>query len=394
MGDYDRAIESYSAAIKLQPKDSVLYSNRGVAYRRKGDLDRALSDLNAAIGLDPKRPEPFLERAVVHRLKLEFSQALADNDQAIKLSPKDAYAFKERAHTQEGRNELKSALSDYRQALLLDPNDTQVARSISRLETRVAVSVAKPDSTPSANATKAQPTATGKGRRVALVIGNSRYSNVSPLINPRNDAELIGNVFRAVGFTQVHLKVDLSREQLAIALKEFANVADDAEWAVIYYAGHGIEVGGQNYLVPVDAKFATDRDVSLEAVTLDQVLQSVEGARKLRLVILDACRDNPFARKMVRSSGTRSVRSGLGNIEPEGATLVAYAAKHGLTAEDGAAGNSPFATSLARFIQEPGLEINLVFRKVRDDVMASTGKRQEPFTYGSLPSEAFYFRQK
>jgi uncharacterized caspase-like protein len=109
-------------------------------------------------------------------------------------------------------------------------------------------------------------------------------------------------------------------------------------------------------------------------------------------VILDACRDNPFVAKMKKGAGTRSVGKGLGNIEPEGATLVAYAAKHGQTAEDGQSGNSSFAMALVKQIQTPGLEINLVFRKVRDDVLAATGKRQEPFTYGSLPSEAFYFK--
>ena len=116
----------------------------------------------------------------------------------------------------------------------------------------------------------------------------------------------MSKALNAVGF-KVVLAQDLSREQFASVLKDFSAMADNAEWAVIYYAGHGIELGGNNYLVPVDAKFASDRDVSLEAVTLEQVLQSVEGASKLRLVILDACRDNPFAQKMIRSSGSRSI---------------------------------------------------------------------------------------
>jgi uncharacterized caspase-like protein len=192
----------------------------------------------------------------------------------------------------------------------------------------------------------------------------------------------------------VVLAQDLSREQFASVLKDFSAMADSAEWAVIYYAGHGIELGGNNYLVPVDAKFASDRDVSLEAVTLEQVLQSVEGASKLRLVILDACRDNPFAQKMIRSSGSRSIGKGLGNIEPEGTTLVAYAAKHGQTAEDGSGRNSPYASALIRNIQTPGIEINQVFRRVHDEVMNATGKRQQPFTYGALPSEPFFFKPK
>ena len=148
-----------------------------------------------------------------------------------------------------------------------------------------------------------------------------------------------------------------------------------------------------NYLVPIDAKLATDRDVTFEAIPLDQVLQAVDGARKLHLVILDACRANPFVHTMTRSLAiTRSVGSGLAAIEPERATLVAYAAKDGHAAIDGTDGNSPFVAALLKYLETPSLEINLLFRKVRDDVLAATGKRQEPFTYGSLPSEPFYFR--
>src|SRR5262249_34496413 len=197
-----------------------------------------------------------------------------------------------------------------------------------------------------------------------------------------------------LGFTPVTLKRDLARAQMLAALKTFAVAADHADWAVVYFAGHGLEVGGLNYLVPVDATLASDRDVPFEAVPLDQVLQAVDGAHKLRLVILDACRDNPFVNTMTRSaSSTRSIGRGLANIEPEGATLVAYAAKHGQTALDGTGANSPFVTALIKHLDTVGLEINLLFRKVRDEVLVATGHRQEPFTYGSLPSEPFYFRK-
>src|SRR5262249_33495818 len=156
----------------------------------------------------------------------------------------------------------------------------------------------------------------------------------------------------------------------------FAAAADRADWAVVYFAGHGLEVDGVNYLVPVDAKLASDRDVTFEAVSHEQVLQAVEGARKLRLVILDDCRDNPFVKTMTRSaSSTRSIGRGLANIEPEGATLVVYAAKHGHTTLDGTGANtnSPFIIALVKHLDTAGLEINLLFRKVRDEVLAATG---------------------
>ena len=162
---------------------------------------------------------------------------------------------------------------------------------------------------------------------------------------------------------------------------------------MIYYAGHGIEIGGTNYLVPVDAKLRDDRDVQDEAVAMNRALDAITNARKLKLVILDACRDNPFLQKMQRMAATRSVTRGLAAIEPLGATLVVYAAKDGETAEDGDGKNSPFATSLLRRIQEPGVEINRVFRLVTGDVLRATGNRQRPFVYGSLPGEdEYYFR--
>jgi uncharacterized caspase-like protein len=142
----------------------------------------------------------------------------------------------------------------------------------------------------------------------------------------------------------------------------------------------------------VDARLKSDRDVQFEAVHLDQVLGSISGARKLRLVILDACRDNPFAQQMSRSVASRSIGRGLGRIEPDGGTLVAYAAKHGQTALDGQGRNSPFVSALVKHIGTPGVEIRRLFGLVRDDVLSSTARQQEPFIYGSLGGEEFFFK--
>jgi hypothetical protein len=330
----------------------------------------------------------------VLRLKREFTRALADHAESIRLAPNAWQPYTARGFTHEDRNDLRAALADFRKANEISQRE-DLARNIKRVEAKLAKQAAQPQGgRPQSSVPGAAPSLPGGGAaRVALVIGNANYRAAGALPNPKNDAEAVSKALNAAGF-QVVLANDLTREQFASLLKDFSAMADNAEWAVIYYAGHGIELGGNNYLVPVDAKFASDRDVSLEAVTLEQVLQSVEGASKLRLVILDACRDNPFAKKMIRSSGSRSVGKGLGNIEPEGTTLVAYAAKHGQTAEDGTGRNSPYASALVRNIQTPGLEINQVFRRVHDEVLAATGKRQQPFTYGALPSEPFVFRAK
>jgi len=178
------------------------------------------------------------------------------------------------------------------------------------------------------------------------------------------------------------------------ALRRFRELADNAEWAVVYYAGHGIEIDGANYVIPVDAKLAADRDVPDEAVGLSRMLDTVDHAKQLKLIILDACRDNPFLNKMKVAYASRSIGRGLARIEPEGSPLVAYAAKHGQVALDGTGENSPFVTALVKHMLTPGLEIRKVFGLVRDDVLAATKRQQEPFIYGTLGGDDFIVNPK
>jgi TPR repeat protein len=228
-------------------------------------------------------------------------------------------------------------------------------------------------------------------RRVALVIGNSAYQAVSGLPNTTKDANAIADVLKADGFASVRTALDMTRAGMIASLNEFQREADTADWAVVYYAGHGLEISGTNYLVPIDARLGDDRDLQDEAVSVDRVLYAVENARKLRLVMLDACRDNPFLKRMHRSAATRSISRGLAAIEPVGATLIVFAAKDGETAEDGTGEHSPFAASLIRRLQEPTVEINKLFRLVTSDVLKMTGNQQRPFVYGSLPGEEDYY---
>ena len=230
-------------------------------------------------------------------------------------------------------------------------------------------------------------------RRVALVIGNSSYQAVSGLANTTNDARAIAEVLKADGFTSVRIILDMNRASMIASLNDFQREADTSDWAIVYYAGHGLEVSGTNYLVPIDARLGDDRDIQDEAVSVDRILRAVENAKKLRLVMLDACRDNPFLKRMHRSIATRSISRGLAAIEPMGATLIVFAAKDGETAEDGAGNHSPFAASLINRLQQPTIEINKLFRLVTSDVLKATGNQQRPFVYGSLPGEEdYYFR--
>lgn len=222
-------------------------------------------------------------------------------------------------------------------------------------------------------------------KRVALVIGNSAYKNVPRLTNPANDANLIGSMFRRAGFDLVDVKQDLSAAETRKTLREFGTRSRDADVAVIYYAGHGMEVDGNNYLIPIDALLENDTDVYDEAFPLDRVLVSIEPAKQLRLVILDACRDNPFAKTMKRTVASRAIGRGLAKVEPTSPnTMIAFAAKAGSTASDGDSRNSPFAVALFDHLPKPGLDLRKAFGFVRDDVLKSTGYKQEPYVYGSL----------
>lgn len=231
------------------------------------------------------------------------------------------------------------------------------------------------------------------GRRVALIIGNSRYEHVPFLPNARNDAQAFSKTLKESGFEVVTLETDLKRGDMVSTLSTFAKEADRADWAVIYYSGHGIEYRGMNYMIPTDAKLSVDRDIALEAVDIEKVLTTIEGAKRLRLVILDACRDNPFAAQMKRTIASRSVSRGLAPIEPDAGMLIVYSAKHGQTALDGSGDHSPFTAALLNRIKTPSLEIRRLFDLVRDDVMRATNRQQQPFSYGSLSgSEDFYFQ--
>jgi hypothetical protein len=222
-------------------------------------------------------------------------------------------------------------------------------------------------------------------KRVALVMGNSAYQNVIQLANPTNDSQAISTVLKGAGFDVVELKRDLTVTAMRRALRDFSDAARDADVAIVYFAGHGIEIDGINYVIPVDARLERDIDAYDEAVPLDRILTVIEPAKQLRLVILDACRDNPFNKTMKRSVGSRGVGRGLAKVEPESPnTLIAFAARAGSTASDGDSKNSPFTAALVKYLPRPGLDLRKAFGFARDEVLKATNNRQEPFIYGSL----------
>ena len=230
------------------------------------------------------------------------------------------------------------------------------------------------------------------GERIALIFGNSDYRNAPRLPNPANDATDVAAAFERLGFS-VKLITNGTFDTMRRGLLDFAQQANSADIAAIYFAGHGMEIRDENWLIPTDAELRMDVSASQEAVSLGSIMPIVSRARKLGLVILDACRDNPFSRQLMVSQPGRALATrGLIPVEPPNSVLVAFAAKHGTTADDGAGRNSPFTTALLHNLEIQGLEINYLFRNVHDEVYQATQQRQEPYVYGTLSKEPIYLK--
>lgn len=225
-----------------------------------------------------------------------------------------------------------------------------------------------------------------QAKRVALVIGNGAYVTAGRLANAQNDMNLVGAALKQAGFTTVITRTDLSTQTFQKALREFQTQADGAEVALIYYAGHGIEAKGVNWLIPVDATLADERALPYEAIDTNLALEAVAGAR-VRILLLDACRDNPFGRSW--KAGTRSVTRGLARVEADD-VLIVFAAAPGERAADGSGTNSPFAEAVARAVPKPGVPVQLLGGVIRDDVMSATGQQQRPFVSASMTGEPFF----
>lgn len=225
-----------------------------------------------------------------------------------------------------------------------------------------------------------------EARKVALVIGNGNYANTSRLANPPNDIKLVAASAKQAGFDDVTVAPNLSVNDFQKVMRDFRAKAEGAEIAMVYYAGHGIEAQGKNWLIPTDAQLKSDLDLPYEAINLDRMMEAVSGAQ-IRMVILDSCRNNPFGRSW--KSGTRAVQTGLASVEADD-VLVIFAAAPGQLAADGATGNSPFAVSLAKRLPQPDLPVQLLGGAIRDDVLAATGGQQRPFVSASITGTPVY----
>jgi tetratricopeptide (TPR) repeat protein len=387
-GDYDRAISDLDRAVQLDPNFANPYSHRGYAYGKKGDFDRAMADLNKALSLNPKYARGYANRAAIYELRGDASHAIEDASEAIRLDPKAAFAYNVRGMAYFDKRQHALAMIDYEQALRLDPLLSEVRQNHERAQAALATSQTAQVRNP------AVPSSAPAERRVALVIGNSGYTSslVSALPNPRRDAKLVADALRQAGFETVEL-TDLDLAGMVKALRAFRGKADSADWALVYFAGHGIEINRANYLLPIDAKLEDSRDVKRETVSYEDFAEAIGGAKALRIIILDACRNNPFKASMRQTVALRgSLERGLAAPpEAEPGTLVVYSAKEGEAAVDGDGANSPFALAFVKQVKMPGREVRRMFDYVSDDVIEATGKRQQPFMYGRLPASRDFF---
>ena len=412
--EFDNALADCDRALKLKPDLQFAYGNRGTAWLKKGDIDRALNDLNQAIRIDPTYGVGYSRRADIWRAKGQLDKALLDLDQAIRIDAKSVLIYTIKGQVLEARGEIDEARAAYKNAVELPPVVIHLTQQGANIElskryqdtarSRLVVlsgavpSVAPAPIEPPSSAPEQKKTEDTR-IRIALVIGNGAYRGASALPNPPNDARALSKTLRAMGF-EVAEGIDLDRAGMDKLMREFLLKAPKASIALLFYAGHGIQIDGKNYLVPVDANVTLAQDLTVEMTALDTILAGLDDSIRTNIIILDACRDNPLVQEEVKKTVTasRSLKIGSGLAAPgdlgKGATLgagtlIAFATAPGAVALDGEGANSPFSTALAHHISTPGLEVQQMLTRVRAEVVALTQNKQVPWSNSSLLGDIY-----
>ncbi|MCA6099026.1 caspase family protein [Bradyrhizobium australafricanum] len=428
-GDYTRAIADYDAAIKAGPKSAFSYQNRGSSKQALGDLDGALTDISEAVRIDPSLPQPLISRAVIWRAKGDIARAIADTTEAIRLAKAKApvnvmtppgsvliSAYTQRGLAYEAKGDAAHAKEDYASVLEGAASDAGSKANQATAKVRLALlkeADAAPRKTAAAPAAESSPAppapaaapassaarvqAAAAGRRVAPVIGNGAYAHVKVLPNPPNDARAIAKSLREIGFT-VSEGLDLGRDAMQQTIHDFLREAARSQIAVVYYAGHGVQVDGRNYLVPVDTEFKAGGRMTDAMVDMDIIMAGLDDQIRTNILILDACRNNPMAPQVASAGLSRGIEAGSGLAAPASlgsgstlgaGTLIAFATAPGQVALDGEGANSPFSAALSRHVGTPGLEVQQMLTRVRAEVAATTKGKQVPWSNSSLLGEVY-----
>ncbi|HXW26736.1 MAG TPA: caspase family protein [Xanthobacteraceae bacterium] len=425
-GQLDAAIADYQLAIDLNPRAAALYVQRGNVWRRKGDLARAIADYSEALRITPALLGAHVTRGIALEAAGDRNGARADYEAAIAAEARGEAAVRAQATARERLAMLDSAERSAappaapaavpaRSSVPAAAPSGPAAPGLSIPPSTVippkgagvpappapAAVAARQPAAPSATAVATAaptapvdvaPTPATAGNRLALVIGNGAYVNANALTNPPNDATLVAKTLRDIGF-EVLEGTNLDRAGMERLVRDFLHKAPGARLTVLYYAGHGMQVDGKNYLIPIDAKLAAPSDLPFETLELDKVLAGLDDEARANIVVLDACRDNPLARSFAGKLGaTRSAAApaGLAGYTTVGTgTLIAFATAPGQTAMDGEGANSPFTTAFVKYVRTRGLEVNQMLTRVRVDVAAETKNRQVPWANSSLLGEVY-----
>ena len=423
-GELDRAIADYGEAIRLNPRYALAYDNRGDAYVAKGDLQRALTDFSEAIRVDPRFTSARTDRGMTYEKLGDLAAARADFNAAIAgpASGVNGKRAQERARTRLAA--LAAAPTAVATRPVTPPVESAAQPAIGPTASAPAASApaasapaasapaasapaasAPAASAPAASAPAASapttaspapqiaaaPTAVPRaasGRRVALVIGNSDYSDLRKIPNPRNDAEDLAQALKGLGF-EVLSGIDLKRSAMEDIFIRFARLARQAETALVFYAGHGLQYQGVNYLAPIDAKVEDVTDLR-KLVSLQDVIGDMQGASRVRILIVDACRDNEAIQQLASrmpASRSAALTRGLARVDGADGTLIAFATQPNRVAADGAGRNSPFTQALLKHLPTPGLELRTLMARVRADVVDLTNGGQRPEVWDSLVGE-------
>jgi tetratricopeptide (TPR) repeat protein len=406
-GDFERALADHEQAIQLDPNIWAYYNNRGITLREAGDLDGAIIDFGRAILLQGNVPNPLTERGLAWRAKGDLKKAIIDYDAAIRINPNTPKPYVGRGLAYEAEGDRERARADFRMAVSLPTHsvitvtngsnliNVDEARYIDIAKTRFALLSAT--RTASSDLTSSN-SKISEGHRVALVIGNGKYAHANALPNPPNDAHAVANTLRSIGF-EVDERIDLDRARMDESIHNFLLKAVGTRLALLFYAGHSMQVDGHNYLVPIDASFTEADAISRSLTDLDTILAGLDDQIRANIVILDACRDNPLQNLPTGGNhSSRSIDVQLGLAAPpvlgKGAafgagTLLAFATAPGRLALDGDGINSPFSTALIRHLGTPGIEIQQMLTRVRADVVAATRGQQVPWSNSSLLGEIY-----
>jgi len=385
-GDKEAAIAEITVAIAENPRYAEAYFQRALVKRRAGDNDGALADFTDAIRLNPKHAFAYLNRGIIKRTAKDLDGALADFNQAIAADPTLGSAYTNRGLTFEAKGEIDRALTEFRTAMSLPIKYDNGQWAYNTAKIRVAALSESSTKAEDTNlfAQSAQPAQ--QSAKVALVIGNGSYANVPKLPNPPADAQAVAGGLRDIGFTVIE-GTDLGRRDMEEKIVAFLRSVPNAKIALLFYAGHGVQIDGRNYLVPIDAKSIMRATLAFELVDVDRVLSGLDDESRANIVILDACRDDPLeTRTASRSANARGGLAAYSDVAS--GMLIAFATAPGKTAADGTGKNSPFTTALLKYMKTK-VEVNEMLRQVRVEVYNATNKQQLPWANSSLSGQVY-----